>query len=224
MITFMIYPIRLYGDPILRAKAKPITDFKATINVPGFGATPLYDIAENMFDTMFEARGVGLAAPQIGLPVRMFVAAEYEDDEEEDTTPEEKGKPKEKAPLRSRVLEQYVFINPKLEVITRKKDRSHMEGCLSIPGVVEEGVARLREVRIVWNDLEGKLYRVEFEDYMARVMQHEVDHLEGKLFIDHLPAEVVDDYRKTLLALGRQAKMNVQQLEKSAQTPIQTVK
>jgi peptide deformylase len=219
MMTFMIYPIRLYGDPILRAKAKPITDFKAPIRVPGYGPTSLSDIAENMFDTMFEARGVGLAAPQVGLPIRMFVAAEYEDDEPEDTTePAEKGKPKEKAPLRSRVLEHYVFINPKLEVITRKKDRSHMEGCLSIPGVVEDGVARLREVRIVWNDLEGKLYRFEFEDYMARVMQHEVDHLDGKLFLDHLPSEVVDDYRKTLLALGRQAKLNLQQLEKSAQT------
>ena len=138
----MIYPIRLFGDPILRSKSRAITDLSAPVQVPGFSPVSLEKLAENMFDSMFEARGVGLAAPQIGLPIRLFVMAEYEDEEEEET---HEGK---KKPLRSRVKAQHVFINPTLVPLVKKKVRSITEGCLSIPGVYEEGVPRWRQLNI----------------------------------------------------------------------------
>jgi len=196
----MIYPIRLFGDPILRSKSRTITDLNTPVQVPGFQPVRLEKLAENMFDSMFEARGVGLAAPQIGLPIRMFVMAEYEDEEEEET---HEG---EKKPLRSRVKAQHVFINPTLTVLNKKKDRSYTEGCLSIPGVYEEGVPRWRQLNIQYQDLSGKMHSEDAEDYLARVMQHEHDHLEGKLFLDHLPPDISDEYRKDLAAMHRKAR------------------
>ncbi|PYE55689.1 peptide deformylase [Deinococcus yavapaiensis] len=199
-----IYPIRLYGDPILRGKARPIADVNAPVVVPGFTATSLRDVARNMLETMYEARGVGLAAPQIGLGVRMFVAAEYEDDEEE-----HEGK---EPPLKSRVLHEYVMINPVLEVLDKRKELGQ-EGCLSIPGIYEEDVPRFREVRIRYTDLDGKEWMGEAEDYLARVFQHETDHLSGKLFLDYLPQAVTDSHRKALAEMQRKAKAKLRELE-----------
>ncbi|MFC6661404.1 peptide deformylase [Deinococcus multiflagellatus] len=187
--------MRLYGDPVLRRKAKPLlhTDL---LTVPGFSPQTVRQVADTMLETMFEARGVGLAAPQIGLPVRLFVAVEYEDDEEEGTD----------TPLKSRVLRDYVMLNPVLRVIDKKKDRSYQEGCLSIPGIYEEGVARARAVQVSYTDLDGQPRVIEADDYLARVFQHETDHLDGVLFLDRLPAEVTEDYRKELLALQQKSK------------------
>ncbi|WP_409013398.1 peptide deformylase [Deinococcus sp.] len=198
-----VYPLRLYGDPVLRRKAKPlrVTD---TLTVPGVGPQSVRQVANAMLETMFEARGVGLAAPQVGLPVRMFVAVEYEDDEEEN-----EGQDK---PLRSRVLRDFVMINPVLKVIDKKKDRSYQEGCLSIPGIYEEGVARSRAVMVSYTDLDGQARVLEAEDYLARVFQHETDHLDGVLFLDRLPAEVTEDYRKELLALQQKSKTFLNEL------------
>ncbi|MEW6420605.1 MAG: peptide deformylase [Deinococcota bacterium] len=198
-----VYPIRLYGDPVLRRKAKPLqaTD---TLTVPGFGPQSVREVANTMLETMFEARGVGLAAPQVGLPVRMFVAVEYEDDEEE-----QEGRD---APLKSRVLREFVMLNPVLTVTDKKKDRSYQEGCLSIPGIYEEGVARARAVQVRYTDLDGQERTLEAEDYLARVFQHETDHLDGVFFLDRLPPEVTEDHRKALAAMQRQAKAYLQGL------------
>ena len=151
-----------------------------------------------MLETMFEARGVGLAAPQVGLPVRLFVAAEYEDDEEENEGQD--------TPLKSRVLREFVMLNPVLKVTDKKKDRSYQEGCLSIPGIYEEGVPRARAVQVTYTDLDGETRRIEAGDFLARVFQHENDHLDGRFFLDHLPAEVTDDHRAELLKMQRQAR------------------
>ncbi|MBZ9752596.1 peptide deformylase [Deinococcus sp. HMF7604] len=192
-----IYPLRLYGDPVLRRKAKPLlhTD---RLTVPGFSPQTVRQVADTMLETMFEARGVGLAAPQVGLPVRLFVAVEYDDDEEENEGSD--------TPLKSRVLREYVMLNPVLRVIDKKKDRSYQEGCLSIPGIYEEGVARARAVQVSYTDLDGVARVIEADDYLARVFQHETDHLDGVLFLDRLPAEVTEDYRRELLALQQKAK------------------
>ncbi|MBB6017901.1 peptide deformylase [Deinococcus radiopugnans] len=192
-----VYPLRLYGDPILRRKAKPL-NLTDTLNVPGVGPQSVRQVADAMLETMFEARGVGLAAPQVGLPVRMFVAVEYEDDEEENEGQE--------SPLRSRVLRDFVMINPVVSVLNKKKDRSYQEGCLSIPGIYEEGVPRARAVSVKYTDLDGQQRVLEAEDYLARVFQHELDHLDGVLFLDRLPPEVTEDYRKELLALQQKSK------------------
>ncbi|PNY82990.1 peptide deformylase [Deinococcus koreensis] len=197
--------MRLYGDPILRRKAKALRPGEI-LSVPGFGPQSVREVANTMLETMFEARGVGLAAPQVGLPVRMFVAVEYEDDEEE-----HEGQDR---PLRSRVLRDFVMINPVLKVIDKKKDRSYQEGCLSIPGIYEEGVARSRAVQVSYTDLDGQGQVLEADDYLARVFQHETDHLDGVLFLDRLPAEVTEDYRKELLAIQHKSKALLSDLAK----------
>ena len=198
-----VYPIRLYGDPVLRRKAR-LLQATDTLTVPGFGPQSVREVANTMLETMFEARGVGLAAPQVGLPVRMFVAVEYEDDEEE-----QEGRD---VPLKSRVLREFVMLNPVLTVIDKKKDRSYQEGCLSIPGIYEEGVARARAVQVRYTDLDGQERTLEADDYLARVFQHETDHLDGVFFLDRLPPEVTEDHRKELAAMQRQAKAYLQGL------------
>jgi len=200
-----LYPIRLYGDPVLRGKARPVADVKAPVTVPGFAPAPLSEVARTMLETMYDARGVGIAAPQVGLPVRMFVVAEYDDDEEE-----HEGQDR---PLRSRVLRELVLINPVLEPVNRKKDHSYQEGCLSIPGIYEDGVARDRAVRVRYTDLDGNAQVIEAEDYLARVLQHEHDHLEGKLFLDRLPPRVMDDHRADLARMQRDARAYLRRLE-----------
>ncbi|WP_337843906.1 peptide deformylase [Thermus sp.] len=159
----MIYPIRLYGDPILRKKARPVEDF-----------TRVKRLAEDMLETMFEARGVGLAAPQIGLSERLFVAVEYADEPEED-----------ERPLRDLVRRVYVVANP---VITHREGLVEgTEGCLSLPGLYSEEVPRAERIRVEYQDEEGQKRALELEGYMARVFQHEIDHLEGVLFFERLP-------------------------------------
>ncbi len=184
----MILPIRLYGDPVLRQKARPVTDF-----------SDLPKLAENMLETMFDAHGVGIAAPQIGLPIRMFVAVEFSDDEPEGEEAEESEEP------RSRVLNEFVVVNPVLEVI-RRGPVEGLEGCLSIPGIYEEGVPRAQAVRLRYQNERGEQRVLEAEDYLSRVFQHEFDHLEGKLFLDYLPREVVNLHRDDLTEMQRKAK------------------
>lgn len=191
--------MRLYGDPILRRKAKPLSHTDL-LSVPGFEPQTVREVANTMLETMFEQRGVGLAAPQIGLPVRLFVAVEYEDDEEENEGQAEA------TPLRSRVLREYVMLNPVIKAIDKKKDKSYQEGCLSIPGIYEDGVPRTRQISIAYTDLEGVQKTMEAEDYLARVFQHETDHLDGVLFLDRLPAEVTDDHRRDLLKIQQASK------------------
>lgn len=189
--------MRLYGDPILRRKAKAVNPTD-TLRVPGFEAQTVREVADAMLETMFEQRGVGLAAPQIGLGVRMFVAVEYEDDEEENEGQD--------TPLRSKVLREYVMLNPVIKPLDKKKDKSYQEGCLSIPGIYEEGVPRSKRVSISYTDLEGVHKTFEAEDYLARVFQHELDHLDGVLFLDRLPAEATDEHRRDLLKIQQASK------------------
>ncbi|ULH16387.1 peptide deformylase [Deinococcus sp. KNUC1210] len=204
-----VYPIRLYGDPVLRRKARAITDVTAPVQIAHYRAAPLKEVADIMLETMFEARGVGLAAPQIGLSARMFVAVEYEDDEDE-------GK---ETPLKSRVLQEYVMINPVIRPLDRRKDGSFQEGCLSIPGIYEEGVKRNRTVRVDYTDLDGNPRTLEAEDYLARVFQHETDHLDGVFFLDRLPPEITEEYRKELLSMQRQSREYLKELELLRKAP-----
>lgn len=204
----MIYPIRLYGDPVLRQKARAITDFTQTVQVPGFEPVTLTKLAENMLDTMYNAHGVGIAAPQIGLGIRMFVMAEYADDEEEGEAAEDTD-PR----ARSKVLRELVVVNPVLEPLNKKKNKNSQEGCLSVPGIYEEGIARFSEMRLTYQDAEGNTHTEENEDFIARVWQHENDHLNGKFFLDHLPKHITDDHRTELAIMQRKAKSFLKELK-----------
>jgi peptide deformylase len=196
----MILPIRLYGDPVLRTKARTVTDFS---DIPR--------LAEDLLETMYEAKGVGLAAPQVGQGVRVFVAAEYSDEEQEG----------EDEPLKSRVLNEYVMVNPVLEVLDATLVEG-VEGCLSIPQIYIDGVPRVRALRVTYQNERGETHSREFEDFNARVMQHEFDHLESRLFIDLLPPEIVETHRADLVQMQRDAKAFLKEqreLERAKKAP-----
>lgn len=125
----------------------------------------LVALAEEMLETMREANGVGLAAPQVGVSLRFFVAELPED--------EETGEPRE----------TFILFNP--EIVKGRGEQVGYEGCLSIPGTIGE-VARKDEVTVQGVDERGRTVRYKVQGYLARVFQHEIDHLDGVLYIDKL--------------------------------------
>lgn len=154
----MIYPIVVYGDPVLKKMAEEIEEGKLDVK----------QLSQDMFDTMRQASGIGLAAPQIGKSIRMFVVDGTPlDDEEEDMSDFRK-----------------VFINP--EIVEESGDPwKFEEGCLSIPGIREE-VSRLPKVTINYLDENWEEHEETFDGMKARIIQHEYDHIEGILFTDYL--------------------------------------
>jgi peptide deformylase len=153
----MILPISVYGDPVLRKVAEDID-----LNYEG-----LNELIENMFETMYNAEGVGLAAPQIGLSIRLFVV---------DLTPLSKDEA-------SLIDFRRAFIN--VHIVEKSGDQELMEeGCLSIPGIHEE-VYRKNFIRIQYLDVEGIAHDETYSGYTARVLQHEYDHIDGVMFTDH---------------------------------------
>jgi len=161
-IKFMILPIVAYGDPVLRKRGEDIDK-----DYPG-----LQELIDNMFETMYNASGVGLAAPQIGKSIRLFIVdtSGFVEEGEED---EEGLKGFKK-----------VFINP--EIIDEEGEEwAFNEGCLSIPDVRED-VERPENLKIRYYDRDFNEHEEEFESLKARVIQHEYDHIEGILFTDYL--------------------------------------
>ena len=162
----MILPIVAYGDPVLKKEAQEIDkDF------PG-----LDKLIADMFETMYAASGVGLAAPQIGNSIRLFVVdgSPFAEDEEDEEDPRAEG------------MENFkkVFINPIIEEETGE-EWGFNEGCLSIPKIREE-VFRQEKITISYYDENWELREETYEGYSARIIQHEYDHIEGVLFTDHL--------------------------------------
>ena len=150
----MIYPIVKFGNPVLEKPAQPVTEF-------GDG---LRKLVEDMFESMYAAKGVGLAAPQIGISKRVAVI---------DVTFKEDPQ----APL--------VLANP--EIIHTAGKQTQSEGCLSIPDF-RESVTRPQRVTVRAQDVDGHWYEKTGEDLLARALLHETDHLNGKLYISHLSA------------------------------------
>lgn len=164
-IEIMILPIIAYGDPVLRKRAKDIEP----------GSIDVKTLSENMFDTMYAASGVGLAAPQIGQSIRMFVV---------DGEPLNEDEPEEDVD-QGLVGFKKVFINPEI-IEEAGDDWGFEEGCLSIPGIRGE-VFRPEIIVIRYLDTDWKEHEEEYEGMAARIIQHEYDHLDGKLFTDYLP-------------------------------------
>jgi peptide deformylase len=159
--------ITTYGNPVLRKKVKPVTKID----------DGLKKLSENMIETMHHADGIGLAAPQIGKSISLFVA---------DISPvEEEAKP-------------MVFLN--IEILEGSGSMPYNEGCLSIPGVMGE-VMRPDKIKIRYMDLSGKRHEGMADGVLARVIQHETDHLNGKLFIDYLSEEMLEPFQPVLKEL-----------------------
>lgn len=152
----MIYPIVAYGDPVLKKQAEEI----------GKGSLDVKKLVEDMYETMYNANGVGLAAPQIGMSIRMFVV--------------------DAAPMDEENLKDFkkVFINPVI-VEESEEEWGYEEGCLSIPGIRSE-VFRPEKIKLNYFDENWKEHTEDFDGLAARVIQHEYDHIEGVLFVDHL--------------------------------------
>ncbi|MEX0771837.1 MAG: peptide deformylase [Balneolales bacterium] len=162
-----VLPIVTYDDPVLKRKAETVE----TDN------DELQDLIDDMFETMYNAHGVGLAAPQVGVSLRLFVV-DADVMAEDDETATKYG------PM--------VFINPELYEIECEKVEME-EGCLSIPDIREK-VLRPDKVRVKFLDRDFQTSVMKFSSWMARVVQHEYDHIEGVLFIDY-----VGSFRKRLL-------------------------
>src|SRR5690554_7416026 len=161
----MIVPIVAYGDPVLKVEGVEIDkDYEG-----------LSELLDNMWETMYNARGVGLAAPQIGKSIRLFIvdASPFaEDDEEGEPDPKAEG------------LENFkkVFINPIIEEESGE-EWAFEEGCLSIP-TIREDVYRKEKILVTYYDENFEFHEETFEGYPARIIQHEYDHVEGVLFTD----------------------------------------
>jgi peptide deformylase len=164
----MILPIRSIGDPVLK---------KMSVDIEP-GHPGLKELIADMFETMYAANGVGLAAPQVGHDIRLFIvdASPFSEDEEGALIPDQEHLKTFKK----------VFINPYI-VEEEGEEWPFEEGCLSIPGIREE-VWRQPKIVLQYQDENFKDYEEEFDGYAARVIQHEHDHLDGILFTDHLPA------------------------------------
>jgi peptide deformylase len=147
-----VMPIRMFGDPVLREPARPVESFDEALRL----------LAEHMIQTMHEAPGVGLAAPQVGRSLRLIVF-----DVQDEAGPR-------------------VLANPVLR--DEWGEQVEEEGCLSLPGLYYP-VSRAMRVWAEGLDLDGSQVTIEAEELLARVLQHEVDHLDGILFIDRLQAE-----------------------------------
>ena len=151
-----IIPIRVVPEPILRQKSRRVKTIDSSVQ----------RLIGNMIETMHSASGVGLAAPQVGVPLRVIVI----------------GLPEE---------ENIVLINP--EIVRRSGERLVNEGCLSVPGYFGE-IKRAQSVRVKGRNLSGKEIRIKAEELMAQALEHEIDHLNGVLYIDHL--ENIDKLHK----------------------------
>lgn len=169
----MVLPIVVYGDPVLRKIGEKIEK-----NHEG-----LEQLIQDMFETMYKAKGVGLAAPQVGKAIRLFVidtepfAESDEDDDEED----EEFTPEQKKELKAF---KKVFINAQI-LEEEGTEWKFNEGCLSIPRIRED-VQRKPNIVIEYYDEKFKKHKEEYDGVIARVIQHEYDHIEGKLFTDKI--------------------------------------
>ena len=162
----MILPIVAYGDPVLKKEAEEIDEKYPDLS----------KLIADMFETMYHAKGVGLAAPQIGKSIRLFIVdgAPFADEEGEEPDPKAAG------------IENFkkVFINAIIEE-EDGKNWSFQEGCLSIPKI-RENVIRKEKLVITYFDENWNFHEETYDGYAARIIQHEYDHIEGKLFIDYI--------------------------------------
>lgn len=164
----MIYDIVKYGHPVLETPAEKITEF---------GTRELEKLIADMFESMYAAKGVGLAAPQIGISKRIAVidTSAGQDDQA-----------------------RLVLINP--EIIRTEGSQRDEEGCLSLPGF-REPVTRPKRVTVRAQDATGKIFELTGEDLLARALMHETDHLNGKLYISHISALKRDLIRRKVRKL-----------------------
>ena len=157
----MKFRIHTYGDPVLREKTEPVTEFN----------DDLRSFVQDMIEAMYEDNGIGLAAPQVGIPRKIVVIDRS---------------------LGERVDDVLPLINP--EIVETEGECVLEDGCLSVPGVWEE-ISRPERIVVRFQDIEGAVHETDADGMLARVVQHEADHLDGILFVDRL-----SPVKRTLIA------------------------
>ncbi|MBI1316560.1 peptide deformylase [bacterium] len=182
----MIYPIVAYGDPVLRKKALPLAADFPEIDT----------LVSNLYETMYAAGGVGLAAPQVGMSLRIFVVDGRPFSEDSENPDPLALKDFKKAFINAHILEE------------NGEPWAYNEGCLSIPDIHED-VLRKPVIRLRYENEAREVFEEEFSGLQARIIQHEYDHIEGVLFIDRLTA-----FKRQLLK-GRLGKISKGQVEVS---------
>ncbi|HEX7343691.1 MAG TPA: peptide deformylase [bacterium] len=175
--------IRVYGDPVLRKKAARVEVFDEEFKA----------LVEEMFQIMFVADGIGLAAPQVNISKAFLVI----------------GMPRE-----NQDPEKLLFVNP--EILEARGEGCFEEGCLSLPGIREE-IVRPEWIRLRFQDIEGQVKEVETDGLLARVLQHEMDHLEGILLVDRLSPARRSLLRNELKKLVEQSRQRLEK-ERASQT------
>jgi peptide deformylase len=170
-----ILPIRIYPDPVLRARCRPVESFDRELE----------QLATDMIETMHAAPGIGLAAPQVGVEIRLAVV--------DVSVGENKS-------------ELHVLVNP--ELVEQQGEVIDVEGCLSIPEITDK-VARPERISVRGHDLAGKPFALEVENLAARAICHEIDHLNGVLFVDHLSGLRRERAKRRLRKLSRQQEIAV---------------
>ena len=164
-----IRKILTFPDPRLREVAEEVTNFDSNLK----------ELADDLLETMYEFKGIGLAAIQIGVRKRIIVADISEERQE-----------------------PHVFVNPKIKILNETKKDGYDEGCLSIPGFYEE-VIRPTQVEISFQNLSGKKEKIIPEGLLGVVVQHETDHLDGKLMVDYISSVKRQRIRSKLLKLKK---------------------
>ena len=162
------YEIRVFGDPVLKQRAAEVTDVDGR----------LARLVDDMFVTMYDAVGAGLAAPQVGVQQRFFVY-DWDDD-------------------------PGLIINPVIH--ESRGEAAIVEGCLSVPGLHWE-IVRPAEIHVTGYDLDGNELDLDLDDYAARVFQHEIDHLDGVLLVEHLTDEQMAEARTALRELRQRGRV-----------------
>jgi len=182
-LAAMLLKIVSVGDPVLRQKARPLKPEEIQ-------SSHIQDLIAYMRETMHDAPGVGLAAPQVGQPLQLAVI--------EDKTEYHKNLSAAELKERERVpVPFHVVINPEIELLTPAETAFH-EGCLSLPGFMAV-VPRALAVRVTCLDEHGKSKTIKASGWYARILQHEIDHLHGRIYIDHMQSETfstLENYQK----------------------------
>jgi peptide deformylase len=179
----MLLKIVTVGDPVLRKKAHPLSSEEVL-------SPYIQDLIGHMRDTMRDAPGVGLAAPQVGESLQLTVIEDKPDYHKNLSEADLKDRERKPVPF-------HVIINPQIELLTAPEIAFH-EGCLSLPGFMAV-VPRAQKVRVTCLDERGKNRKIEAGGWYARILQHEIDHLNGRIYIDRMRSEsfsTLENYQK----------------------------
>lgn len=189
-------PILIYPHPVLKTVASPVQNFDRALK----------ELCQNMLKTMYHAPGIGLAAPQIGISQRIFVCdvnynrirldgSDEEDEEFAENNPDVEIAEVQKT-YELKNLNPKIFINPR--VVVREGETVYEEGCLSLPGVFDK-VTRSKKIELQYEDTEGKTHYENADDLYSICCQHEIDHLDGILFIERLSQLKFEFYKKKFM-------------------------